>query len=102
MNVDSELYDENPADMESNDSDSDDDINFSAGMMARHRKKRKNPCAHIGADSNELYEDPADVAHRNWGITSTGTDSADTMFNNIPPPVLVCHLGCIVITHWLA
>ena len=75
-------------DEDSDSSDSDDCVNFSTALMRRH-KMRKNPTAHIGADNNELYEDPADVAYKNWGHVPTLADPADVMFANTPPPVVV-------------
>lgn len=71
-------------------SDSDEDINFSANMIARHRRRQiKDPVKLIGANVNELYEDPADVANRNWGLLPTGSDPADQMFSQTPAPVVV-------------
>lgn len=70
-------------------SDSDEDINFSANMIARHRRRQiKDPVKLIGANVNELYEDPADVANRNWGLLPTGSDPADQMFSQTPAPVV--------------
>lgn len=88
----SEEFGDDHDDDDEGDDDEDDDvmIGFSGGFLERRRKrKRVNPTAHIGANKDELYEDPAEIAHRNWGIRSNCGDSADSMFSSIPPPVVV-------------
>ena len=82
----------NPPDDADSDESCDDDhrVNFSEGFFSRRqRRRRRDPTAHIGADESELYEDPADVAERNWGLMTPGEDSANIMFNNTPPPKIV-------------
>lgn len=89
----SSIKDEEDTDNDQDEDDDDDEssIGFSSDFLQRRRrrKKRVDPTAHIGADTDELYQDPADVARRNWGHETGGVDSADTMFSSVPPPVVV-------------
>lgn len=82
-----------PPDGADSDESCDDDqrVNFSEGFLTRRhrRRRRRDPTAHIGADESELYEDPADVAERKYGLMTPGEDSAEIMFNNTPPPKIV-------------
>ena len=81
-----------PDDADSDEScDDDQTVNFSEGFFTRRhrRRRRRDPTAHIGAKESELYEDPADVAERKYGLMTPGEDSAEIMFNNTPPPKIV-------------
>ena len=57
--------------------------------MRRRRKRRIDPTAHIGANDSDLYDDPAEVARRNWGLEPSNRDPADVMFADTPAPVVV-------------
>ena len=66
-------------------------VHFSEHMLARRRRRRRgvDVTAHIGANPNELLEDGSNVALRNWGLLTPGSDPADTMFADTPPPIIV-------------
>lgn len=74
-----------------NDSDDMQSVHFSEHMLARRRRRRRgvDVTAHIGANPNELLEDGSNIALRNWGLLTPGSDSADTMFADTPPPIIV-------------
>ena len=78
-------------DDEDNDSNDMQSVHLSEHMLARRRRRRRgvDVTAHIGANPNELLEDGSNVALRNWGLRTAGSDPADTMFADTPPPIIV-------------